>query len=95
MGFYKCNVHKYNFGNLTTSEQTKLCGPTAISGASPGEGLAQVGNHCTTVCLTLEYTITNTEVSPKQEAVMMSAAYAGCRYSLSLNSFSASDKDAS
>ena len=30
--FYKFNVHKYNFGNLTTSEQTKLCCPPVISG---------------------------------------------------------------
>ena len=35
-GFYIFNVHKYNFGNLTTSEQTKLCAPPAISGAPLG-----------------------------------------------------------
>ena len=33
------NVHKYNFGNLTTSEQTKLCAPPVISGAPLGEPL--------------------------------------------------------
>ena len=30
LGFYTFNVHKYNFGNLTTSEQIKLCAPPAI-----------------------------------------------------------------
>lgn len=25
LGFYKFNMHNYNFGNFTTSKQTKLC----------------------------------------------------------------------
>ena len=36
LGFYKFNVHKYNLGNLTTSEQTKLCAPSLISGTPCG-----------------------------------------------------------
>ena len=27
LGFCKFNVHKYNFGNLTTSDQTKCAHP--------------------------------------------------------------------
>ena len=36
LGFYKFNVHKYNFGNLTTSKQKQLCAPPAISGTPLG-----------------------------------------------------------
>ena len=34
--YYTLNVHKYHFGNLTTSEQTKFCAPPAISVAPLG-----------------------------------------------------------
>ena len=46
LGFYKFNVHKYNFGNLTMSKQSSCAHPLRSLAPPKGGPGPQVGNHC-------------------------------------------------